>query len=613
MWGKYATGKASLKEAALYIVPNTIMSGRTSQMVGVSNITNRTDPNSLKSRVFVGNLNTVHMTKTELESIFSKYGAIIGISVHKGYAFIQYGNETSARAAVAGEDAKIYYSMALDVTIASEPKNRKRGRSNINANLSTCSGIPDLTLQAQALSSLASNPVLSSLQQLGLEGIMGQPNFSQFAAAATSVLGGATPLTGFNFGAAQNPVVSATRPKHTRSSGSQPSSYTPVSALNTSSSAKRTRLESMLYNQNSSNNTLPAGARGQNLVSLVSPTADNSSSTQPTKVSPASDQRHPGSSLTTSSQARSVTASMKTSTPSTVTAPSKRPLSNTSVATSLNRTHSETSGRSAAEDILICGSCRRLFDQVDELISHKMAGCSLNQGTCHSCRCRSGEPEILECAYCGASFHSAWDLMHHCHNDHGLTIYTIPSPTPSPASTVNSSSTQATSFSTSKKTSPGAGRSNGEEIGSASQTKIKTEMMTGDTSEHDRHETQSQDDIHEGSDWERDPDEYDVGPGISAHNDEQGHSTELSGTHSPSCSPVLSPKCDLEHNGGANEESVSSVEKSPNHGLKETAKPNESLHGHRRRGGEYGRHETMADDEDEDAVEDDEPGKVDAI
>ncbi|KAG5449525.1 hypothetical protein CSKR_111835 [Clonorchis sinensis] len=396
---------------------------------------------------------------------------------------------------------------------------------------------------------------------------MGQPNFSQFAAAATSVLGGATPLTGFNFGTAQNPVVSATRPKHTRSSGSQPSSYTPVSALNTSSSAKRTRLESMLYNQNSSNNTLPAGARGQNLVSLVSPTADSSSSTQPNKVSPASDQRHPGSSLTTSTQARPVTASMKTSTPSTVTAPSKRPLSNTSVATSLNRTHSET----------------------------------------------SGEPEILECAYCGASFHSAWDLMHHCHNDHGLTIYTIPSPTPSPASTVNSSSTQATSLSTSKKTSPGGGRSNGEEIGSASQTKMKTEMMTGDASEHDRHETQSQDDVHEGSDWERDPDEYDVGPGISAHNDERGHSTELSGTRSPSCSPVLSPKCDLEHNGGANEESLSSIEKSPNHESKETAKTSESLHGHRRRGGEYGRHETMADDEEEDAVEDDEPAKVNAI
>lgn len=85
-------------------------------MIGVSNITNRTDPNSLKSRVFVGNLNTVHMTKTELESIFSKYGAVVGISVHKGYAFIQYANETNARAAVIGEDSKTYYNMVLGKT-----------------------------------------------------------------------------------------------------------------------------------------------------------------------------------------------------------------------------------------------------------------------------------------------------------------------------------------------------------------------------------------------------------------------------------------------------------------------------------------------------------------
>ncbi|VDP95288.1 unnamed protein product [Echinostoma caproni] len=53
------------------------------------------------------------MSKTELEGIFAKYGAVIGISVHKGYAFIQYANETSARAAVLGEDSKPYYNMAL--------------------------------------------------------------------------------------------------------------------------------------------------------------------------------------------------------------------------------------------------------------------------------------------------------------------------------------------------------------------------------------------------------------------------------------------------------------------------------------------------------------------
>ncbi|CAM0512273.1 unnamed protein product [Fasciola hepatica] len=43
-----------------------------------------------------------------------------------------------------------------------------------------------------------------------------------------------------------------------------------------------------------------------------------------------------------------------------------------------------------SEDVLICGICHRLFDQVDELISHKMAGCSLGKTTGEACRCRAG-------------------------------------------------------------------------------------------------------------------------------------------------------------------------------------------------------------------------------
>lgn len=82
-------------------------------MLGVSNITNRMDPNSLRSRLFVGNLNTLHIQKSELEVIFQKYGKIIGLSVHKGYAFIQYADEISARAALTAEDGKSYFNMSL--------------------------------------------------------------------------------------------------------------------------------------------------------------------------------------------------------------------------------------------------------------------------------------------------------------------------------------------------------------------------------------------------------------------------------------------------------------------------------------------------------------------
>lgn len=78
----------------------------TSQLMS-GNVTNKTDPRSLNSRVFIGNLNTMLVTKADVEAIFSKYGKIVGCSVHKGFAFVQYINERIARAAVAGEDGRM--------------------------------------------------------------------------------------------------------------------------------------------------------------------------------------------------------------------------------------------------------------------------------------------------------------------------------------------------------------------------------------------------------------------------------------------------------------------------------------------------------------------------
>uniref|UniRef100_A0A8C1YFL2 Heterogeneous nuclear ribonucleoprotein C n=1 Tax=Cyprinus carpio TaxID=7962 RepID=A0A8C1YFL2_CYPCA len=86
------------------------------------NVTNKTDPRSLNSRVFIGNLNTMLVTKADVEAIFSKYGKIVGCSVHKGYAFVQYANERNARAAVAGEDGRMIAGQVLDINLAGEPK-----------------------------------------------------------------------------------------------------------------------------------------------------------------------------------------------------------------------------------------------------------------------------------------------------------------------------------------------------------------------------------------------------------------------------------------------------------------------------------------------------------
>uniref|UniRef100_A0A665X4E0 RALY RNA binding protein like n=1 Tax=Echeneis naucrates TaxID=173247 RepID=A0A665X4E0_ECHNA len=87
-----------------------------------SNVTNKNDPRSLNSRVFIGNLNTAVVTKADIEAIFAKYGKIVGCSVHKGYAFVQYASERNARAAVAGENTRVIAGQSLDINMAGEPK-----------------------------------------------------------------------------------------------------------------------------------------------------------------------------------------------------------------------------------------------------------------------------------------------------------------------------------------------------------------------------------------------------------------------------------------------------------------------------------------------------------
>ncbi|KAL5022580.1 hypothetical protein ScPMuIL_001735 [Solemya velum] len=82
------------------------------------------DPSTAVSRVFVGNLNTFAMNKNEIEAIFLCYGYVTGISMHKGYAFVQYAHPGEARRAVAMEDGKVYAGQQIDCNIASEPKKK---------------------------------------------------------------------------------------------------------------------------------------------------------------------------------------------------------------------------------------------------------------------------------------------------------------------------------------------------------------------------------------------------------------------------------------------------------------------------------------------------------
>ncbi|KAK6319706.1 hypothetical protein J4Q44_G00109170 [Coregonus suidteri] len=97
--------------------------------VQTSNVTNKNDPKSINSRVFIGNLNTAVVKKSDVETIFSKYGRVLGCSVHKGYAFVQYASERHASGAVIGENGRVLAGQTLDINMAGEPMpNRPRGQ-----------------------------------------------------------------------------------------------------------------------------------------------------------------------------------------------------------------------------------------------------------------------------------------------------------------------------------------------------------------------------------------------------------------------------------------------------------------------------------------------------
>ncbi|KAJ6634664.1 Heterogeneous nuclear ribonucleoprotein C [Pseudolycoriella hygida] len=102
------------------------------KMSKLSNQTNSQDPQAVNSRVFVGNLNTFQCSKTDVERMFQKYGRLAGISMHKGYAFVQFTNPFDARNACHGEDGRTILSQLLDVNMVAEPKPHQIGRKRQN-------------------------------------------------------------------------------------------------------------------------------------------------------------------------------------------------------------------------------------------------------------------------------------------------------------------------------------------------------------------------------------------------------------------------------------------------------------------------------------------------
>ena len=66
------------------------------------------EPHLKRARLFVGNIEPSRIRRRDLIRLFSRYGDVLGVSVHQGYAFIQMDRERSANKAINYEDNKIF-------------------------------------------------------------------------------------------------------------------------------------------------------------------------------------------------------------------------------------------------------------------------------------------------------------------------------------------------------------------------------------------------------------------------------------------------------------------------------------------------------------------------
>ena len=66
----------------------------------VSNNTQRDENHLQRSRIFVGNVEPSQVSREDLSNIFSRYGEVLAVSIHKGYAFVQMDFEKNANKAI---------------------------------------------------------------------------------------------------------------------------------------------------------------------------------------------------------------------------------------------------------------------------------------------------------------------------------------------------------------------------------------------------------------------------------------------------------------------------------------------------------------------------------
>lgn len=83
------------------------------------------DPRDLERRIFVGNLPTSDMEKKDLEELFSTYGKVVGVSMFRGFGFVQFEHVEEAEAAKLHQKGRIYKGYKIDVNMAVERRSSK--------------------------------------------------------------------------------------------------------------------------------------------------------------------------------------------------------------------------------------------------------------------------------------------------------------------------------------------------------------------------------------------------------------------------------------------------------------------------------------------------------
>ena len=74
---------------------------------GSSN-TSSVDPHMQRARLFVGNIEPNRIKRGDLHRLFSRYGDVFGVSIHKGFAFVQMDRERNANRAANYEDNQMF-------------------------------------------------------------------------------------------------------------------------------------------------------------------------------------------------------------------------------------------------------------------------------------------------------------------------------------------------------------------------------------------------------------------------------------------------------------------------------------------------------------------------